>query len=297
MTVVFETAAGSVAGRSHVIAGKNCHDAWYVYHGGRFLITLVADGCGSGAHSEVGAKLGVQILGNALSERFDDGTGKIMRVNGMIYQEDMDFVLGSIQKDVLKILDSVACQMGTGSTARSIASIVNDFFLFTIVGAIILPGVSIFFSLGDGTMIVNGEKISLGPFEENAPPYLAYGSGYVKTTLKETNPDALNFVVNKILPTKDLEHFLIGTDGLDYFVAAAEKNMPGKSEQIGPLSQFWEEDRFFTNPDMVRRRLALINAESVVLDRQALCIKKEAGPLLDDTTLIAGRRIPMKEEA
>ncbi len=296
MNRVFQTAAGSVIGHDHVRTGKNNHDAWFVQGGfkGDF-VALVADGCGSGLHSEVGAKLGVQMLGEAIISSFYDGTGQCLRMNKMLGKGDFELLLRHVRKDVLKTLNNIMSRM---VGRKSFTSVANDFFLFTIVGAIILPEVSVFFSLGDGTMIVNGEKISLGPFQDNAPPYLMYGSEFVKTALKETNPDpdALNFTINRILPTEELENFLIGTDGLDYLAAASEENLPGKSEQVGPLSQFWEEDRFFANPDMVRRRLSMINTDFVTLDRQAMCIKRKAGLLFDDTTLIVGRRILVKGE-
>jgi hypothetical protein len=56
------------------------------------------------------------------------------------------------------------------------------------------------------------------------------------------------------------------------------------------LSQFWEEDRYFRNPDALRRRLALINSEYTHLDREAGVLIREPGLLPDDTTLVAIRR-------
>ena len=47
---------------------------------------------------------------------------------------------------------------------------------------------------------------------------------------------------------------------------------------VGPLSQFWADDAFYKNRDMVRRRLAVLN--------------RGAGPglLADDTTIVVVRR-------
>jgi hypothetical protein len=88
---------------------------------------------------------------------------------------------------------------------------------------------------------------------------------------------------------EELHSFLLGTDGVCDLMQSAESHMPGKTEKVGPLSQFWQEERFFCNPDMVRRRLAGIARD--VTTRSEAGIRKEAGLLTDDTTLIVGRRI------
>jgi len=52
----FEYASGSIIGRNHVLAGKNNQDAYHISVNERFIAVVVCDGCGSGKHSEVGAK-------------------------------------------------------------------------------------------------------------------------------------------------------------------------------------------------------------------------------------------------
>ena len=59
---LFEIAGGSVAGRSHVLAGKGNQDAYHWSVEERSLVAVVCDGCGSGAESEVGAALGARLL-------------------------------------------------------------------------------------------------------------------------------------------------------------------------------------------------------------------------------------------
>ncbi len=51
--------------------------------------------------------------------------------------------------------------------------IVYDYFLFTIVGALITPEGSPIFAKGDGVIFLNGEEIILRSFANNAPSYLA----------------------------------------------------------------------------------------------------------------------------
>jgi hypothetical protein len=168
--------------------------------------------------------------------------------------------------------------------------IISHYFLFTIVGALLTPTRAVFFSLGDGLLAVNEEVTVLGPFPGNAPPYLGYG--LVNSALP---PEMLRFHIHRVLPLEELRTFLLGTDGVQELMQAAKSHMPGKTESVGPLSQFWQEERFFRNPDMARRRLAGIARDATT--RTDGGIRKEAGLLPDDTTLIVGRRITAGEEA
>ena len=64
----FEYAIGSIIGRNHVLAGKNNQDAYRIVANEKFIIAVMCDGCGSGKHSEVGAKLGARVVSNALAD-------------------------------------------------------------------------------------------------------------------------------------------------------------------------------------------------------------------------------------
>jgi hypothetical protein len=59
---------------------------------------------------------------------------------------------------------------------------------------------------------------------------------------------------------------------------------------VGPLSQFWTDDRYFANPDALRRRLTLINRESVRADFESRRLVRTPGLLPDDTTVVVLRR-------
>ncbi|MDO8622315.1 MAG: protein phosphatase 2C domain-containing protein, partial [bacterium] len=54
------------------------------------------------------------------------------------------------------------------------------------------------------------------------------------------------------------------------------------------IDQFWTDDRYFRNPDMVRRRLTLVNREAVRAENGMLA--RTPGLLPDDTTLVVIRR-------
>jgi hypothetical protein len=168
-------------------------------------------------------------------------------------------------------------------------------FLFTVVGAIVTEEVSVFFSLGDGVIYINGERIPIGPWSNNEPPYLAYN--LVGSTLGDASPHLLNFQVQRIMATQELNHALIGSDGLTYLEAAAEKTFPGKPTiKVGPISQLWEEDRFFKNPFAVQQFLNMANTARTKIDWIGQKVEKENGHLSDDTTLAVIRRNTIEQQ-
>ena len=146
---------------------------------------------------------------------------------------------------------------------------VNDYLLFTILGAVITDLETVTFSMGDGAIAINGELTQIPAYPNNAPPYLAYGL---------YKPEAINFEIRDRLPTEKLESLFIATDGIEDLV---------KSEDI---NQFWQEDRYFKNPDAIRRKLAMLNREEVKPDWNRKELTKRSGVLSDDTTLVTIRR-------
>jgi len=83
---------------------------------------------------------------------------------------------------------------------------------------------------------------------------------------------------------EEARSLLLATDGALDLEALAERAGHGsagreeRQDRVAGLEQFWTEDRFFRNADMVRRRL-------VVSSRGP-----RGGLLPDDTTIVAVRR-------
>ena len=264
MKGLFEVAGGSIAGRNHTLAGKNNQDAYCSYSSELVTIAVVCDGCGSGKHSEVGAKLGAGLIVEAIARQLKG-------------QTSLDLV--EVRQDVLVQLEGIG---KTIAGVHPLSQIINDYLLFTVIGALITPSETAVFSIGDGVIAVNGKVTQIGPFPNNAPPYLAYSlCGY---------PEWGHLQMHYQLPTQEVESILIGTDGVSDLIDSQARYLPGKPEKVGAIAQFWQEDRYFKNPDMIRRRLSLINREVTKPDWQSQRLVKEVGLLPDDTTLIAMRR-------
>ncbi|MEK7641649.1 MAG: protein phosphatase 2C domain-containing protein [Patescibacteria group bacterium] len=274
----FESAAGSIMGTDHrqQFVWKNNQDALVVREEGDCTIAVVSDGCGEGAYSELGARLTAHLTVNRLAQIFATGQTVTPAV--------LDDLLEGLRMSLLLSLQPLAMEMERGSRAKAVL----DHFLFTLLALVVTPVTTYVIGIGDGIYAINGEVVQIGPFPENKPPYLAYG-GLLKSTI---SPELVRFTVHKTIPTAELTSALIGTDGVGDLDRAASKTLPGRKELVGPLSQFWVDDRYFKNPEGIRRRLNLINNSACQTDWKARETTEEHGRLTDDTTLVVVRRRP-----
>ncbi|RZM77324.1 protein phosphatase 2C domain-containing protein [Leptolyngbya iicbica] len=270
MKLEIEVAAGSVVGRDHRRVGKNNQDAWAWTLLPQGLVAVVCDGCGSQPHSEVGARLGAALTVRTVQRQLTQRS-----------LTDVEF-WPTVQQQVLRRLRSLARQLG-----HDLAATVQQHLLFTLLGAIVTPQDTVVFGLGDGVYALNGEIQVLGPYAHNAPPYLAYH--LLPADALSVVPPPLQIHCQQ--PTETVATLLLGSDGVVDLMAAASLPLPGKTEPVGELSQFWQNP-YFQNPDRVRRRLTQINHEQVQPDWERRHVVKQPGLLPDDTTLVCLRRRP-----
>ena len=277
----FEFTQGTVIGRDHRLAGRNNQDASHVICSSdrSLVVAVVADGCGSGtrpgfaSQNEVGAQLGVRVFAQSVMRHLQGKTCEQKRL------EDAAF-WNPVRDDVSAFLRCLAHDL-----SDQISPLTNQYLLFTLVAAVLTPQHAVFLSFGDGHLFINGTHVPIGPFPRNMPPYIGYC--LVDSSLEASE---LCFHVHQAMPLDDLETFLIGTDGLTDMMRVEEKEIPGQSKLVGPISQFWEDDHLFKNSDIVRRRLSLINRDYLRFDRKTFRPVRANGHLSDDTTLVAGRR-------
>jgi hypothetical protein len=272
----FEIAGGTVTGSAHVHAGRKNQDAFSWAKAGPDLVAVVCDGCSGAPYSDVGAAIAARLIVRSAAALLGTSARP-------------DHLLERVRADVLQRLRSLAEAMsieahgvhgegGPGEATRYRRT-VGDYFLFTTVGFVLHDGAATTFSLGDGLVVVNGARTQIGPFEGNEPPYLGY-------SLLDDGRTPKTFDVGPTLPASELDSLLIGTDGVLDLEAIADRREAGEGGEggaVAPLRQFWEEDRFFQNPDMVRRRLTMIG--------------RGRGLLPDDTTLVVLRRAAPRDPA
>ncbi|KYF76110.1 hypothetical protein BE11_30225 [Sorangium cellulosum] len=271
----FEVAGGTVTGTDHLAAGRPNQDAYAFRIEGGCLAAVVCDGCGSGARSEVGAALGARIVTEQV-------LGALRRGGDIESPEAWE----EVRRGALAPLRATAAGMG-----GRLAEVVSTFFLFTVVGLAISGDRACVFSLGDGLIALGDDVLRLGPFPGNEPPYLGYG-------LLDRPPggEAPRFTVHRAFPASALRTALLGTDGAVDLLESSARQIPGGGGEVGPLSRFWEDDRYFRNPDAVRRRLALINRRVARPLWKEERMEREGGLLRDDTTLVVVRRSPRQRD-
>ena len=252
----FQIAGGSIPGQAHVAAGRNNQDAFAWEANAAGMAAVVCDGCGTAPHSEVGARLGARLVARSAARL-------------LALDLDPADLLERVRRDVLWRLRLLAT--GMSADASSFARTVVDHFLFTVVGALATRRWVTTFSLGDGLVVLDGERLRLGPFPGNEPPYLGYA-------LLDAGGREHPFELHRPVPVEGARWLLLATDGAVDLEALADRAVHGREERVGPLGQFWTDDRFFRNADMVRRRLAVVSRGA------------RGGLLPDDTTIVVLRR-------
>ncbi len=245
----WQIAGGTVCGTMHQnpVNITNNQDAFHWIQQDDMVVAVVCDGCGSSPHSEVGAQIGVRLAVEYI-KHFSSGR----------------IILWSlIKQGIVEKMLKMSELMGNNPYR-----VIRDYFLFTINGVIITDTETTFFTIGDGFAMLNDDVIELGDYPDDAPPYIVYAA--ILDKLKNPQPELYQFKIHKIVPTSEVDHILIGTDGVGKYLLPA---------MDGDLSTFWAED-CFQNADQVRRKLAVINKTNC----------RQRGPLRDDTTLITIRR-------
>lgn len=274
----FAIAGASVPGSDHTKPGKpgwtNNHDAFDFEIAENYLVAVVCDGCGSIPHAEVGAKIGARLVVRNIVDA--------IRSDPELELSSFETGFNSYLKvELMSDLQEIAAKLDS-----NVPMIVQMYFLFTIVGVVMTPEFTAIFTFGDGVYSLNGETVIVPPAEGNAPPYVGQllAPGLM-------HPKHLKFTVHRIISTMEVKSILIGTDGVRDFIAAEQLHLPGKDTLVGPLSQFWTDQRYVDNPDCIRRRLALTNLE--ITEEVGDHVRIRSGHLKDDTTLMVIRRDAM----
>jgi serine/threonine protein phosphatase PrpC len=272
-----------VIGTYHDQSGRNNQDAYvhrYRHHEqteDTFMMGIVCDGCGSGEHSEVGARLGSQLLGVCLETQ----------THPRFFHRHPERIMGTVNSELLSMIENATWGMTADSNVAE--NLLLENFMFTIIGFVFTRAHKFVFHIGDGHIYVDGQHTALGPFPGNAPPYLAQG----------LFPEAHGGVVYDFkileLPT-ELNSLLIATDGLDDFLQHQGKGLPGNIESgslgeqvshsigvVPPITELWENEKYFRNEAALQKFFNKVNP----ITRPSL---RARGLLSDDTTLVVVRR-------
>lgn len=272
--MIYEYAAGTIRGTTH---RENNQDAYSIGTSNGITVALVADGCSAGKFSHVGSNLFCMMLRTEL-----------LNTLSVYYPtRSFEYCLNRAARRVCSHMDLL-----TSWGSRSF--IIEQFFLFTIVGCAITEDRVYYFNLGDGCIIDHKGIIDCdtGSAAHNTPPYLAYRIADTTSTLD------LDFKIIEV-PLDDFESVLIGSDGVNDLITLEDRFFPATDKPIGSIQQFWTNDHYFTNPDNVRRTLFRINNEKYrasLNTKGQPVLKKHPGLLPDDTTMVIIRRTKEQKE-
>ena len=232
-------AAAAVTGARHVRAQRNGQDAVATWRGEHASVVVVCDGCGSSASSEVGAGLGARLFARALGELLDGGAAVD---DAATWTAARERVRGALVELVTRLAGDA----------------LHDQLLFTIAAAAACGDAGAVWILGDGAYAFDGDVRTIGPFADNAPPYLGHD-------LLAWPPQAACFA----LAPRDWRSIVIATDG------AAELD----------LAAIARDARFVTHPDALRRHLVVQARASERVEWDARRIARTPALLQDDCAI------------
>jgi Protein phosphatase 2C len=177
----FRIASGLSLGQSHQKLQYNCQDAYAMHQGDKLIVGVVADGCGAGRYSEVGARLGVQFALEFCKRNFGHGTfDAALLLQGMFaYLHELCDLQQASERDLF----------------------IEEHLLFTLVGFVSTPALTHVFYAGDGYIILNDRVWNLDA--GNRPSYLG----------RHLLGEKISLFTDQIA-TADLHRLLIATDGL-----------------------------------------------------------------------------------
>jgi serine/threonine protein phosphatase PrpC len=227
---------GSIQGFTHKKLEYNNQDFVLVDENKEYNIGLVADGCGSGSNSEVGAQLGLKYLMKNISEQIDSDWKINLKENLQEYSNQIAKIHSDNPRQFTK-----------------------NFLLYTILGFVEKNNVLTIFSFGDGVIIID-DKVEV--INQNNRPT------YVNNEL--IGNEGGQFVFEQI--NFDKQTIIIGSDGVEDFMEGLEKGLIDEYEN---LQQFMEDENNFTNPIQIPKLLKKYSLKGVLKDDCTLIMIKK----------------------
>jgi hypothetical protein len=190
----FQVRTASIIGRDHTFRQANCQDAYAFRESAEHIFGLVSDGCGEGAHSEVGAKLLSKFILEEIS---------LLLAGGVSIKE----IPPALFLRCIRFLKRVAWQ----TVFENLTEFVRDYLLCTVLGFVMDENQGIIFAAGDGLIIINEEIITRD--EKNKPNYLGYH--LVDRRFLEKADQLPEKFDTYEFDVESLSHLAIATDGFE----------------------------------------------------------------------------------
>lgn len=245
-TSAVAAAAAAVCGAAHQRLARNGQDAAARWSEARRAVVVVCDGCGSGARSELGAIFTANAMVAAMARQLRAGASAVE-------EEPWEVARREVTAALRQLLASWRHE------SYDELALIEQHLLCTVVAAACDERGASVWALGDGAFVLDGALTQLGPFADNAPPYLAYD------LLGEPRPAHFHSV------RAERGVALVATDG-----AAA------LGEDLLALTG---HDRYLAHPDALRRYLATLARGSERIAWSERRVERTAAPLQDDASI------------
>lgn len=243
---------GSVTGREHRRLGRNNQDAWAIRHDGDLVVGAVADGCGEGKASEVGAALTARWV-TTWFRRLWDQAGRRLSVE----------VANRVADGLVGALGRLADDLAPASSHRP--RVVGELLLTTVLVAAVDDWAALIFGVGDGLIGVDGTWSRLEAGEGNAPPYLGYRLLPEQAARRPPEVPMVHLRASRTSVTT----LAVATDGCLPLLSGPEV---GEQRRIDRLTS---DARVWRNPSLLNKRLRVLGDEPSLL--------------MDDATLVGLR--------
>jgi len=297
----FETTSASIIGREHLgneigLKGLPNQDSIALNHHKLFLIGVVSDGCGSTDNAQIGSSILANYLANSIATQIR--TGYWDTIN--------EFIYSSLHLSLVSLIKRTSFGIYQSNKNFCLLETIKDMidtFAATLIGFVVTEDKTTIFSIGDGVYYLNGQRTQIGPFENNAPPYIVYSAieGFRETheeiiaskysSFHETQPLCFEFSFHEELATEDVESLVVGSDGVMFLEEAQGELLPGRTDKVVPsIDEIISTDVFFRNPQTLQRLFGMMQANRTVVDWDNRKVRTENSLLIDDTSLIAIRR-------
>jgi len=235
----FTASSGSIVGRDHARAHRAPQDACMIHVCSEGVALAVADGCSSGRATEVGAALAATwIARNAFAAAHASPAERVAH----------------LERGLLAYLRAVATALSPSDATWP--ATVHDFFLCSLLGAVVTASDTVVFGAGDGLYAIDGATTVLDPGPDNAPDYLAYAL--------VDRPSSLR--IHAVVPTASLTSLVLATDGAIPLTTCGE------------LDAMARDPRYAKNASLLRKRLVVLGAiEKRLHDDTAIALLARRG--------------------
>jgi hypothetical protein len=208
----FKNATASVIGSSHYKLYYNNQDGYNFYQDKTCIVGVVADGCGAGSNSEVGARLGVDFVINFCKKNFSHSP----------------FDKNLLENALIEYLKHIVKNQQTSEEL----DFIENYLFFTLFGFVVQPHQTFIFHSGDGIYTLNDKEVIIE--QDNRPKYIA------KTLIS-----GKYYIETDHIETQKLKRLLVATDGLNHL---NDKFLKGQNiEGMTRISDFFNTESYFEN--------------------------------------------------